>query len=1104
MSSADPHAGDEATRDAAIGAILNEYLDRRAAGEALSETRLLADHPELADELRLHLELLRDLRPVADRIDVLINQGLLTRSADPEYLAELGPYRIQGFVGRGGMGIVLKAFDPHLNRTVALKLLRPELTDDPQALARFTREAKAAAAFQHPNIVTVHAIGQERGVHFLVLEYVDGPTLAHLIRREGPLPEDLARGIFRQLLMSLGAAHAAGLIHRDIKPSNILLAGGEPRLKIADFGLVRVHGAQTQLTLGAAVMGTPDYMSPEQARGSETLDPRTDLYSAGVVLYEMLTGQPPFRADAPTVTLHRILHEEPAFPNGGHAASRTNLARLALRLMEKNPADRLPSATAALQALDADERLVLRGRRRRALRRAGAAAVVAVLGVAAVIWGIQSPPRPSRAPRELVAVQIDRRDTRLVTARSADDDAWVFHRFPAEAGAVTDVALVPATAAHPRLVVAGTRQALHGACVFAFDAAGRPLWQCDLSVPQRWPDCGPPTNWWCTDLIVAELDEEPGPELVVAARDAFEYPSRISIVDPATGDIRTTFYHLGELYHVEVAGDFFGPGRPAILATAVNNKLDGFYEPLPPDREPYTRYDYANVAMVLDPQTMEGVGPPSSVRMVDLPRARPFAYAFLDMPCSPQASYRAGESGAHVSPDPSEVVRLERLSMIAYGAGDERGPWLTATVRYAASGERSPLITLDRNLNLLQVVETSRAYEQCTLEYWRRRWHPLIQNGHELMRTASLRAGQQPVGSFASTLPDLTAVHIDADRPQRLMARYGASEWVLLREFDTGVSCAVVAWPNGAQLPTVVVGLDRSVDGGCVCGLADDGGVLWRTDLISPCRWPDCAPPADWRCAALHCADYDGVPGDEVLVISSDLYEYPTRVSLLDVTDGTVRHSIWHTGHLDQVRLLADFFGVGHPAVVMCGTNNKLDGCYEPQPGDPPALTRYDLVSCIMVLDPRAMRGVAPPGNARVPELPPGSFQAYAFLDLPSSSSAHYWPEGGREPIPPDRRDVATLRIMPDAPAAEDAQSGPWIMLNVENGGVGDDQRTRALLWVDRDLQLRRVVNVSGETIGRTERYWRERWHVIPRPEALPPGPAAESPPADTPGSGAS
>ena len=200
------------------------------------------------------------------------------------------------------------------------------------------------------------------------MDYIDGPSLADLIHADGRLAADTVRDFFGQLLSGLAVAHQAGLIHRDIKSSNILLDGDFPEtksspasatakasstIKIADFGLARIVSAQTRMTLPDSVFGTPEYMSPEQARGDDNIDHRSDLYSAGVVLYEMLTGRPPFKADAPSAVIHQILHDDPPDPRKVIGSADPRLAALALRLMAKYPEDRFRSASEAIDALHA-------------------------------------------------------------------------------------------------------------------------------------------------------------------------------------------------------------------------------------------------------------------------------------------------------------------------------------------------------------------------------------------------------------------------------------------------------------------------------------------------------------------------------------------------------------------------------------------------------------------------------------------------------------------------------------------------------------------------------------------------------------------------------
>ena len=250
------------TRDIRLGQVLNDFLDQRARGQAVSEAEFLEQHPDLADELREHLNFLRPLDAPSDTIEALVAQRLLSESKDRACLAELGVYKITGFLGRGGMGIVLEALDESMNRTVALKLLRPELVAGETAVRRFALEARAAGALNHPNIVTVYSVSEANGCPFLVMEHVCGTTLAHLIRERKRLPATLIRRWFSQLLAGLAAAHKAGLVHRDIKSSNLLLANAEhpdtletATLKIADFGLARILTAQTRMTMPRLGLG---------------------------------------------------------------------------------------------------------------------------------------------------------------------------------------------------------------------------------------------------------------------------------------------------------------------------------------------------------------------------------------------------------------------------------------------------------------------------------------------------------------------------------------------------------------------------------------------------------------------------------------------------------------------------------------------------------------------------------------------------------------------------------------------------------------------------------------------------------------------------------
>ena len=263
----------------------------------------------------------------------------------------LAHYRLIRLLGRGNMGIVFLAHDLTLNRAVALKVLTPERAGDANARLRFVREARAAAAIHHENVVPVYAVSQVGGLPFLVMKYVEGRSLEDKLRKEGPLaPGDVVR-IGIQIASGLAAAHARGLVHRDVKPSNLLLDGPAEDVRISDFGLARAVD-DPSLTLTGAVAGTPLYMAPEQARG-DAVDHRADLYSLGSVLYALCVGRAPFQGASTGAVLRRVVDEPPPAVHDVRPSIPAELSGLIAKLHAIDPADRFQTAAEVADGLRA-------------------------------------------------------------------------------------------------------------------------------------------------------------------------------------------------------------------------------------------------------------------------------------------------------------------------------------------------------------------------------------------------------------------------------------------------------------------------------------------------------------------------------------------------------------------------------------------------------------------------------------------------------------------------------------------------------------------------------------------------------------------------------
>ncbi len=301
-------------------------------------------------------------------------------------------YEMHRRLARGGMSDVYLARDLLLDRPVAVKVLFAEYAKDPTFVERFRREAQAAANLNHPNVVAVYDWGQQSGTYFIVMEYIEGRSLSEIVRTEGPLHPRRAAEITADVAAALGFAHRNGVVHRDIKPGNILISPSG-QVKVADFGIAQAiaGGAEANLTQAGAVMGTATYFSPEQAQG-RPVDPRSDLYSLGCVLYEMLTTRPPFTGDTPVAIAYKHVQEPAPLPSASGVAVPPALEAIVAQLMAKDPAQRYASA----EDLRADLRNYLEGLPVSALR-SQAALAAGLAGAAAGASAAASAPAGTQA-----------------------------------------------------------------------------------------------------------------------------------------------------------------------------------------------------------------------------------------------------------------------------------------------------------------------------------------------------------------------------------------------------------------------------------------------------------------------------------------------------------------------------------------------------------------------------------------------------------------------------------------------------------------------------------------------------------------------------------
>jgi len=326
--------------------VLEAYLARLQAGERPDREAILAEHPELAPALSC-LEVLERFAPDAQTPD--------EAAAQPSPLAQwgrdFGAYELVEEIGRGGMGVVYKARQKALERTVALKMILTGHLSSAEHLARFLAEAKTAARVHHPHVVPIHEVGCVHGQHFFAMEYVEGPSLAQRLA-EGPIEVADAVRLVAAVARAVAELHRHGIVHRDLKPSNILL-GTEGQPYVTDFGLAKVFEGDSALTATGVIAGTPSYMSPEQAAGrSAEVGPATDVYSLGAILYELLTGRPPFREETPLETVMQVVSREPVLPRRLARKLPRSIELVCLKCLAKSPADRYDSADALADDLE--------------------------------------------------------------------------------------------------------------------------------------------------------------------------------------------------------------------------------------------------------------------------------------------------------------------------------------------------------------------------------------------------------------------------------------------------------------------------------------------------------------------------------------------------------------------------------------------------------------------------------------------------------------------------------------------------------------------------------------------------------------------------------
>ena len=361
-------AADHPMHDAALVALIKVDQELRwQRGDQKSLQQYVAEWPEL----QLQTETIAELQAAEDELRVEITtsrsaadgvaatQDFVPPPENPapqDVIHYFGDYELLKELGRGGMGVVYKAGQLSLNRLVAVKMILSGQLASPERVARFHREAEAAANLKHPHIVAIHEVGEHNGQHYFSMDFIEGRSLSEIARERLLLPRTAARYV-EQVAEAIHYAHQQGTLHRDLKPANILIdAADEPH--VTDFGVAKRIEGDSDLTASGEILGTPNYMPPEQAAGrQQEVGPTSDVYSLGATLYDLLTGRPPFRAATPTATLLQVLHSEPVSPRMLNPALDRDLETICLKCLQKERSRRYASA----QELAADLGRYLRG-----------------------------------------------------------------------------------------------------------------------------------------------------------------------------------------------------------------------------------------------------------------------------------------------------------------------------------------------------------------------------------------------------------------------------------------------------------------------------------------------------------------------------------------------------------------------------------------------------------------------------------------------------------------------------------------------------------------------------------------------------------------------